>query len=122
MERPRFWYWRVAFSAITALACVLLIGLWVRSYYYAEGIVIPGIPIRLTHFKGELALHGWLGSPFQHRSLTGIPYLVVVLAAGLLPALPWLKWSRRFSVRSMLIISTVVALALATLSMSLKVR
>ncbi len=121
MRRSRFWYLRVAFSAITAMACVLLIGLWVRSYYYAEGIVIPGISIRLTHFKGEVGLHGWIGSRFQHNSLTGIPYLIVVLLAGLLPALPWLKWSRRFSIRALLTISTVVTLALATLSMSLKV-
>jgi hypothetical protein len=122
MKRPRLWRLRVAFSVVAFVIFALLVVLWVRSYYYSEGIIIPGILIMITHWKGEVAFHGRPGSPFDPVMVEGIPYLLVVLPAAVLPALPWLKWSRRFSIRAMLIITAVAALALAALTMSIKAR
>jgi hypothetical protein len=36
----------------------------------------------------------------------------VVLVAGMLAALPWVTWSRRFSLRAMLITATLTAVLL----------
>ena len=39
---PRFLrYLRIAFSATCVIACVLLIALWVRSYWFADNLHVP---------------------------------------------------------------------------------
>lgn len=120
-RRLSLWWLRVAFSVIALAALAALVVLWWRSYTYAEGFVIPGTLIRLTHFKGEIGFHGRDYSSLDRVRVSGIPYLLLVVSAGVLPALPWVKWSRRFSIRGMLMIATVVALALAALFRSLEV-
>src|SRR4051794_26966620 len=34
-------YLRIVFSAFCGLACVLLIALWVRSYYWVDAVTVP---------------------------------------------------------------------------------
>ena len=41
-----------------------------------------------------------------------IPYWLPCLAAATIALLPWLKWSKRFSLRTLLIATTLVAVAL----------
>jgi hypothetical protein len=122
MKRSRLWYLRVAFSVVTFAVLAILVVLWVRSYYKSEGITIPVILIRLQLFRGDVGFYVRPGSPLDSLNVSGIPYFVVVLLASVLPAMPWLKWSRRFSIRAMLVTLTVLALTLAALSMSLKVN
>jgi hypothetical protein len=42
-----------------------------------------------------------------------LPYWFLAMAAGLLPAAPWLPWSWRFSLRTLLLATSLVAVVLA---------
>jgi hypothetical protein len=106
-------------STVSAIACIALIALWVRSYYYAEWTIIPGVRIWLSSFKGKMGFHARPDSPFPpFVRVEGIPYLLLVLLAGSLAALPWVRWSKRYSLRAMLIISTLIAVVLGMVAIS----
>ena len=134
----RFRKLRIAWSVAWGVVAVLLCVLWVRSYsagfettqnfnsnprYGLVGLI-------LQSSRGEFALHlltgnrYWLGIP-QFR-LPGIqwthsqPYVVFVslsywlttLASATLATIPWFPWSKSFSLRTLLIGTTLVALLL----------
>jgi hypothetical protein len=146
----RFRKLRIAWSVVCGLACVLLIALWVRSYWYTDDLAFRSIVAgRLTFFsnKGEMWLY-WhadtllrvidFGSistkydpGFPPTSLgfgfirdddlddgldywgIGFPqwFLSLICVAGI--AIPWLPWwSKRFSLRTLLIATTFVAVVL----------
>ncbi len=136
MDRPRLIRWlRVAVSAVSLVVCVMLIGLWVRSYHRID----------IYHWLGHGAMsdHGkllidesWVPSKDQswtpevnavensflysgphnyEPAGTGItiPHWFLVLLSAAPAAVPWLPWwSTRFSLRTMLIVTAVVALTL----------
>jgi hypothetical protein len=78
---------RIAWSVGWALAAVLLIALWVRNYL----------------------LYGIRGSAFNGEQdfVFGVVGLTAIVAA-----LSWLQWSRQFSLRTLLIATTLVAVVL----------
>jgi hypothetical protein len=141
-------YLRIAFSATCLIACVLLIALWVRSYWRAdtptttkfgrvfEFISLSGnVVIRWADIPSE-----WGSAPFtipltendrdpfdepppdHYRALgfrfssypefrfLSIPYWFPILLCSILAALPWFRW--RFSLRTLLIATTLVAVVL----------
>src|SRR6476660_8286747 len=49
----RFRKLRIAWLVVCGIACVLLIALWVRSYWLCEGIVIPSTNAIVTS-RGEI--------------------------------------------------------------------
>ena len=138
---PRFLrYLRIVFSATCLIACVLLIVLWVRSYWWWDDFTLNNgveslgskggtvylfqseIPIHPSpsygwwiHSSGEItkpqnALH-WQ-TPF--RGVMGVsfplPYWLPTVTFVMLAAVPWLRW--RFSLRTLLIATTLVAVVL----------
>ena len=139
-------YLRIAFSATCLIACMLLIVLWVRSYWKMD---ILDVPLHrwqvvfgsyhgyaLATFDGfetddrdwNMRSYGPTWFPeFPTRFRFGIqrvptfvyvegPYWVCVLVAatiGILAALPWIRW--RFSLRSLLIATTLVAVVLGVI-------
>jgi hypothetical protein len=60
----------------------------------------------------------WETNAFSLRSFLTIPYWFVVFVAGLLTALPWIISSLpyRFSLRTMLIVTTLVAVVLVLIA------
>ena len=52
-----------------------------------------------------------LGLPRPYLTLTEVvtPHWFIVLMAGTLAAAPWAKWSKRFSIRALLIAITLAA-------------
>lgn len=59
-----------------------------------------------------------VGSAWQEVALFRIPHWPVALLFGGLAALPWVKWSRRYSLRAFLVIITLLALLLGALVIS----
>src|SRR5690242_190518 len=127
---------RIAWSVVWGLAAVLLIVLWVRSYWRwdVESIYWPG-----TYSYALESLHGRLffvgtyapnGNGFFSYSLPaplhcdldsyanrfgfafaivptiewiGAPYWSLLVAAAALAVGPWTVWSKRFSLRTLLV-------------------
>jgi hypothetical protein len=137
----RFRKLRIAWSVGCGILCVLLIALWVRSYWWVD--LMLGKNCSLTSLEGcilsnfgedptrqqvllfsqnlnELREAGSIlrsgatrGFAFRRtgRSLTiGLPHLVVALVPASLVVAPWLPG--RFSLRTLLIATTLVAVVL----------
>jgi hypothetical protein len=131
MNRPRrFRGLRIAWTVAFGLLCLLLIVLWVRSYWWLdfayyqysasncfraifhEGQVLflteasPGQANDLT--RGSIRHQG-----FDSTAWNVVPFWIFPIIAGLLATAPWIRqWKWRFSLRTLLIVTTLVALAL----------
>src|SRR5687768_4796513 len=143
MERSRVTqYLRIAVTALSLTACVLLIALWVRSYWWMEMGATRSI--RFHSLKGAFGLmlyaqsrpqrwwiqsvshevvrregivvSGTRGFGFQQTNKytwIQVPYWLLVLAASFSAAVPWFKW--KFSLRTLLIATTLVAVGLSAI-------
>ena len=138
-----FRYVRIALSVTCTIACVLLIVLWVRSYWRLDVVDVSnwyeidsvcgeiivmkydssismGDPWSYFSFvtTDEMARGDWRTTLGFKRSETPVgpsivfplwfPIFVLVLLAGI----PWLKQFQRFSLRTLLIATTLVAVVL----------
>jgi hypothetical protein len=171
MNRPRIVRWlRFAWTAFWGIAAVLLIALWVRSYWWADRLYVPLTDrhtIAIGSILGGVTFAPWVPTAYridssqwfrsekdgepppglvnrglsreklaliaQHEGMWaeakrqprpirfGIlnyksyfvilsPYIVLVGGAGVFSVLPWFHW--RFSVRTLLITTTLVAVGL----------
>ena len=153
MTRPRVVrLLRISTSAVCVVACLLLIALWVRSYWRLDKLashVFTGDIMRCAHLKGNFLIQiappasydstpvellrrrVIRGSRFGYRpvylfpnpttpptnpigGVLCLPYFVPVLAFAttgvIAAALPWIPW--RFSLRTLLIATTLVAVVL----------
>ncbi len=152
-------YLRIAFSATCLIACVLLITLWVRSYwnvYSAIRLVSPTTCVSPVIIEGQCEINwtsdpftvslvtrngpGWnggvkslgdyyvddgterdgphpFGSPTLRRfafddGLVVIPLWSLTVLFATFGIAPWLPWSHRFRLRTLLIATTLVAVGL----------
>jgi len=144
---------RIAWSVAWGIACLLLIALWVRSYWWIEqiNVPVPGIrviwlgsmpgsakvapyptwitshnPTRTTSYwtRHSTPAAEWLALGGGHRSrIWGyfeihrygavIPYWFLLPIAASLATVPWMRHlTCRFSLRTLLIATTVVAVVL----------
>jgi hypothetical protein len=132
---------RIAFSASFGIVCLMLIVLWVRSYgvceivshgsneaitigsnngtvYIARSVLLPlpwgASPPSDWKFPttdvqlDKPTLFAW--SSNRRASIFYLPFWLLVIGAAALSAMPWL--SSRFSLRTLLIATTVVAVVL----------
>jgi hypothetical protein len=141
-------YLRIAVTALSLTACVLLIALWVRSYWRFDGIYKlykNGMSLTLASNNGAILIpdekqtlfvryahQGWkLRSkravpiilnaqwmPAPGKPLVVIPHWFPVLLFSTLAAVPWIHWSKRFSLRALLIATTLVAVGLGIVAVS----
>ena len=136
MERRtllRFRKVRIAWSVGCGVACVLMLGLWARSYFWNDNLLIG------TGQRGSnvviVSNWGFLQALFnQTITVTGIEYtkqiawtrtdvgfewrddgaikvpdlfpIVIALAAGVAP---WIRWSLRFSLSTILLSMAILA-------------
>ena len=138
-------YLRIVFSVTCAIACVLLIALWVRSYWRCDGIYKlykNGMVLAVASNNGGVRV---LGEPrnsivfptrigwklrsqqvvagfsnFRWSRAPNIPYVVIplwlpVLISATLAAAPWIRWSNRFSLRTLFIATTLIAVVLGAI-------
>jgi hypothetical protein len=133
---------RITFSVACGIVCLLLVALWVRSYWIQD--VIWGwfphggyLQVNFDHGHVKVIANGERQEPkWRYRSrVPNVPKLtwyynldrasrygwwldikaplwfvsIVVAAAG---AVPCVQWSKRFSLRTLLIATTLVAVAL----------
>jgi hypothetical protein len=42
-----------------------------------------------------------------------LPHWLIVVVTLLLAAVPWIRWSRRFTIRTMLVVTTLIAVVMA---------
>ncbi len=142
----RFRKLRIAWSVACGIVCLLLIVLWVRSYWWADYIDIPvttnkttilalvpggvGIQHRVnpkmlwptTPWKlvtrppqDDWKVHSRLGFFYEHnsqRTTIECAYLVMLVGIAATGAASWLPWPKRFSLRTLLVATTVVAVVL----------
>ena len=148
----RFRKWRIAWSVGCAAACVLLVVLWVRSYWWMDSAwnVIPAFgttnlvsdlgDVRASSDTSSAAstpsgwkvwsyeqadstsaavrLRPWVRSRFTWKASAGrcsvsAPHWSLVMISATAASLPWinrLRW--RFSLRTLLIATTLVAAVL----------
>ena len=153
----RFRKLRIAWSVGCAVACVLLIALWVRSYQYAiasyNGPKFGTFSAGVTSISGVFILRvnvekdndafligdQWKISELdadQWRSLVGetelpwsriwgmfgyengaitTPYWFDAILLASLAAVPWIRWSKRFTLCTLLIATTIIALVLGAI-------
>jgi hypothetical protein len=140
----RFRKLRIAFSATCLIACVLLIALWVRSYWGrtskqifanpTDGYYIHSLdgsvafekedrlylsyalyPLYIGWDNLHIATHTgikiWRESNGKIHAVS-ISYWLINSAVIVLAAAPWIRWSKRFSLRTLLIATTLVAVVL----------
>ena len=144
-------YLRIAVTVLSLTACVLLIALWVRSYWTWDRCYWPGkrLGVQINSDAGHVVLivatqaptstgnsfmiaqlpspgptdafydDNILGFYFERspsRLRLDIPFWFNVLASAALAAAPWLRERWRFSLRTLLIATTVVAVVLGIIA------
>jgi len=124
---------RIAWSVVWGLLAVLLIVFWVRSYSWSDCIWTSHVGMCSATGVAQLAVRSkpsnylerqWTSAPaktsifisprFAFRpaanlSYVNVPYWFLILTFSILAAAPWI---RRFSLRTLLIATTLVAIVL----------
>lgn len=163
-ERTRFRKLRIAWSVVFAIAAVLVIALWVQSYWVqyrlfcpaggrdvvevdsAAGVVwvqesdalsmtklnqhlyqfklddkyLPFVHgLRQKTFMGFARFEENIGMGIMERT-TVIPHWFLVLFSAGLAYAPWLPWSNRFGLRTLLLATTLVAVVLGAIVYAVK--
>jgi hypothetical protein len=145
----RFRKLRIASSVFWGIICLLVIVLWVRSYYGKDSIngCIPPVGFYFDTFHNVLRLGEWknneivsfqwsyysdkarkyfdqnypeITSVYYPHVVRGsiqnfqilVPYWSLELLFAAIAAAPWVRWSKRFSLRTLLIATTLVAVVL----------
>jgi hypothetical protein len=133
---------RIAFSVGCGIACVLLIVLWVRSYWWYDirGYYSTVASLSLESNHGSVKMYSAIGPSqgggfvggsmynkdngapkirpweFRHSLLQQFdlhftaPHWFVAVLFVILAAIPWIRW--RFSLRTLLIATTMIAVVL----------
>jgi len=129
---------RITWSVVSAILAGLLCFLWVRSYSYGDGVycvdnasqrTVAGLNAGCMYLSfldespSEPPSNGWVYFSFSPTGFKGfqwkssvrvqeidVPFWFVVTAAFSASVLPWIP--RRFSLRTLLIATTLVAVVL----------
>jgi hypothetical protein len=139
MDRTRISrFLRIAATALCLTACVLLVALWVRSYYYLDSFGGPPRSL-FTSWRGRLFAGGsiyqsslsdgkdasdpelcavlgvFIITTIDQNNLSydggnNLPIGALVFLLGILAVAPWLRW--RFSLRTLLIATALISLGL----------
>jgi hypothetical protein len=128
---------RIAWSVAWGVVCLLLIVLWIQTYRHPHqwgldewmptlfriaDVYSVGGELKFAMYDGRIEWTGSLFADYPHRSFycttddgftqAGAPYWFVFLLGAVLGVLPWIYRFRRFSLRTLLIATTLVAVGL----------
>ena len=117
MNRPRLVrVLRIACTALCGIACVLLVVVWVVSRGTLAFVCYTTTP-GSSAYSGSMHFHllppTFDVTPRLGKVLFRIPIWLTVLVTAILASAPW-RWTveRRFSLRTLLIATTLVAVGL----------
>jgi hypothetical protein len=109
---------RIAWSVGWGVLCLLLVVLWVRSYGQMDSIdsiSATGQYSGLVSHHGRITfVKGYNGANAFREFIFAVPHWFVSLVFFVVAALPCIPWSNRFSLRTLLIGMTVVAVVLGS--------
>jgi hypothetical protein len=135
----RFRKLRFVWSISWGIAAVLLVALWVRSYWWNDGIIGGGTQFtiidiewgvvafeRIAPNRGEPESWHLFHNPITHDSgglgfrwdafangwLVAVPVWLPTTISAAIAVIPWMRWTKRFSLRTLLVATTAVALFL----------
>ena len=129
----RFRKLRIAWSVVCAIACALLIVFWVRSYRQVETldnlygyridvkqgklVLVERVqrsigPISQALSLSAAAARFLVKIPPKHVVVASLPLWILVVIGSLLAVAPWISRRTRFSLRTLLIATTLVAVVL----------
>jgi hypothetical protein len=110
----RFRKLRIAWSVLWGVATVLLIVLWVVSHGRLDVVCYQTAPQPTTPSAFHISAlpHTFDLIPSLGKVLVRIPIWVLVILAATLAAIPSFHWPNRFSLRTLLIATTLVAVVL----------
>jgi hypothetical protein len=148
---------RITWTVFCGIAAVLVIVLWVRSYWWSDAIKFPRTPLLLlTTFDGRICMTsyevmipqsqsgwapgwGYLSGPIDelepemarssvwyyfpafNGTVFTFPYWLPVLLAIVFAGVPWLRRPQwHFSLRTLLIATTLVAVVLGLIVWSVR--
>jgi hypothetical protein len=141
---------RITTSAVFGLFCVLLVVLWVRSYWRVDSLSIAKVPLadsirgrvnlggsiavnsdgplklqRLLLFGGRIQIISFAIPPhefslFPHGRNVKVPYWFAIFAFAFVGCTPWIPWPKRFTLRTLLIATTLIAFVLGAVVYSLR--
>jgi hypothetical protein len=80
----------------------------------------PGIGMGWSTNNAQNELLGFGTSVFSHSISARIPHWFLVTITALLIPAPWISWSKRFSLRTLLIAMTVIAVGLGAIIYALR--
>lgn len=132
---------RVAFSTTCAIACALVVALWIRSFWRGDVVQfgdqravassygsVQTLTVNFGNAVGdqtlvtfsqplnlELPKYSLLGfgySPSDGWATVVIPFWFPTLILATAAACPWVRWHPRFSLRTLFVVSTLIAVAL----------
>jgi hypothetical protein len=105
--------YRIAFSVTCGILCLLLIVLWVQSYWWADNVIGPSHRFAMTSGNGWLTV--WIEDwGFQ------FPYWMPTVVVGILAVVTSWRHPWRFSLRTLLIVMTHVAAGLGAIAWALR--
>src|SRR3954451_23985233 len=138
----RFRKLRVTWSVLCAAAFCIFFVMWVRSYWAIDHIdfLVKTQGIEGNSDRGQLWLSIYKASPLpwvrpdnspppvfrvekpcfeiHFGSIGGIVYIphrYLVVLAAVCSFLPWIHWSKRFTLRTLLLVTTVIAVLLGAI-------
>jgi hypothetical protein len=154
---------RIIWTVFCGIACVLLLVLWVRSYWWIDYINAPGRfqitsvsqgRLIITRYPPDYSIPSWYlfssqstgdseaddwvetvnflgfglgmglygtGNLPEATSIAFVHYWFVVMLFALLTACPWLPWwSKRFTLRTLLLATTLIAVVLGLIVWSVR--
>jgi hypothetical protein len=144
-------YLRIAVTALSLTACLLLVALWVRSYWRIDELIGTGSNtyLKMSSERGRIT-YGWGWSPlsifnvddlwrevsypddqpipgilgFYYGPLPGgitfvrFPYWFLVFVTAATAVSPWCTWRWSFGLRTLLIVTALVAMVLGLIVLS----
>jgi hypothetical protein len=131
---------KIAVSAVSVFACLLLVVLWVRSHWIADtlrwhGSATAGVTSREGAIRISWRNDQFMGAPIWQWYSTGsprpdglgswyfrcghnsmfivFPYRLPIVVLVLTAVVPWIRW--HYSLRAVLIVVTMISLVLSFL-------
>jgi hypothetical protein len=141
---------RIAWSVAWGVVAVLLVALWVRSFYIADiamGNISASTAFTITSDKGKVGFavnaapnfrpsswhasyvpgprggHAWFAArlPMPLAGwFVGVPQLLIASIAAVIATSPWISWRHNFSLRTLLVATTLAAVLLGAITYTVK--
>jgi hypothetical protein len=111
---------RIAWSAAWGAMAVLLIVMWVQSYWLKDQLYYTAsYGNKVLSTNGEIQVMCLIPSDFHFNQFTtarptawNLRYSYITTLIVSIGVIPWLPWSKRFSLRTLLIATTLIAMVL----------